>query len=75
MEYLESVMSKEVRVLLADERSVEGTLHCVDSSSNLILHDVKIRLPPDERIHQLLSSAMVNGKHIVRFEVNRPHIS
>ena len=64
-EYLESLLTKQVRVLLTDDRSVEGTLHCVDSSSNLILHDVKVSQS------QLLPIAMINGKHIVKFEVLR----
>jgi len=67
--YLESLMEKQVRVTLPDQRVVEGSLHCVDSGSNLILHDVKISLK--DTVCQMLPSVMVNGKTIVKFEVFR----
>ena len=66
--FLQSLMGVDVRVTLTDTRQVTGSLHCVDSYSNLILHNVQVQLPSHDASAQLLSSAMVNGKHIVSVE-------
>ena len=71
MEYIQSLLNSHIRVTLSDSRQVYGTLHCVDNSSNLILHDVKVQLAcsTDESSAQQLTSAMVNGKDIIKVEL------
>ena len=62
MSLLHSLLERKLKVVLSDSREVLGTLHCVDSYGNLILHDVEVQyqgLRP-----QILSSAMVPGQHI-----------
>ena len=66
-EFLQSLMDRKVCVTLTDSRRVLGTLQCIDSSTNMILSEVEIFLA--DQTCQVLNTAMVNGKHIVKVEL------
>jgi small nuclear ribonucleoprotein (snRNP)-like protein len=66
-EFLRSLMDQRVYVTLTDSRKVAGTLQCIDNSTNMILGDVEIFL--HDQTCQVLNTAMVNGKHIVKIEL------
>jgi small nuclear ribonucleoprotein (snRNP)-like protein len=71
--FLQSLMGKKVRITLPDSRIATGTLHCIDFSRNVILHDVEVRLPEtdtDPSQAQLLASAMISGKNIIKIELH-----
>ena len=69
--YLESLMGKKVRITLPDSRIATGTLHCIDFSANVILHEVEVLLPDsDPSQAQLLGSAMISGKNITKIELH-----
>jgi small nuclear ribonucleoprotein (snRNP)-like protein len=69
--FLQSLMGKKVRITLPDSRKATGTLHCIDFSRNVILHDVEVRLPEtDPSQAQLLASAMISGKNIIKIELH-----
>jgi len=66
-QFLESIMGKNVRVILSDNRTVTGSLHCIDYACNLILYDVEIFLPSTKP--QQFSSVMVPGNHFQKLEI------
>ena len=69
-EFLKGLLEWKIKVLLSDDRQVVGTLHCVDSYGNLILHDVEIT--HDGQNVTVLPSAMVPGMHIL--EIFTPNL-
>jgi small nuclear ribonucleoprotein (snRNP)-like protein len=58
---------KTVRLLLDDERQIQGKLECFDKGKNIMLADT-VQLHKDATLSQL-GSVMIPGSHIRRVEL------
>lgn len=57
-----------LRILLSDERTVIGTLECLDNDRNLILSDC-VQIKEGERT--LVGNVMVRGENIRKVELKK----
>lgn len=68
--FLESIIDRQVRVSISDERVVEGTLVCADSFGNLVLENSTIH-SPGRNMGYSLASVMVPGAHLLKLEIQK----
>jgi small nuclear ribonucleoprotein (snRNP)-like protein len=66
--FLQSLLNRQVRVTISDDRAVHGRLTCIDHLGNLIVENAAVIDNADGE--HSLASVMVPGKHIVKLEIS-----